>query len=185
MTNTQILNWIKTNNGPAIRQAIADTPNCIYTEDWLAAINMRETGIKIMTLLNGGLSVQSINEQMKGDYSERPGDKMPTFHGFGYWQIDVASFPDFVQSGDWKDPYKCCLKAISILDFNKAVLLFRFPGLAANQEMFEMEITASYNCGAGGESLEIHLQKDVDSRTFDNDYANSVFEYRTLYKALP
>jgi hypothetical protein len=185
MTNTQILSWIKTNLGQSIRKAIADTPGCIYTEDWLAAIAMRETGLKIMKLVEAGNTFPNINRLVKGDFSKRPGDPSEMFHGYGYWQIDIGSFPDFIQSNDWQDPYKCCLKAISILDTNKAYLLKKYPGLPLNNPIFEMELTASYNCGLGNEAIAIHKQEDVDARTFDNDYSNAVFEYRTLYKSLP
>jgi len=41
---------------------------------------------------------------MKGDYGKRPADAAKQYHGFGFWQIDIASFPSFISSGKWVDP---------------------------------------------------------------------------------
>jgi hypothetical protein len=86
MTELETLKWIKEHVSPFINQAIAEhkksNPDLIYTEDWLGAINMRETGQKIVKLLGQGFVVPGIWEVMKGDYSARPGEKEPRYHGY-------------------------------------------------------------------------------------------------------
>src|SRR5215210_2612007 len=37
-------------------------------------------------------------------------------HGYGLMQIDDRSYPDFIRSGDWKDPRKNIFKGAEVLD---------------------------------------------------------------------
>jgi hypothetical protein len=180
MTNQQIINWLKTNIGADVQRAIADTNEQLFTPEIMIGMAMRETGLKVMELLNEGHTVPEIYSLIKGDYSKRLTDKEPIYHGYGLWQIDIGSFPEFVKSGDWIEPYQCCLKALTILNANKHYLLTRFPGLAENSDSFLMEIIASYNTGAGSESKAIAAGSDVDSRTFNQDYSNSVLDFAAM-----
>jgi hypothetical protein len=171
MTNQQIIDWLKTNIGADVQRAIADTNEQLFTPEIMIGMAMRETGLLIMNLINAGLNPPGIWERIKGDYSQRPGETIKQFHGFGLWQIDKHSFPDFVNSGNWSDPYKCCKQAISILNNNRAYLQAKFGTVTVNQ------VIASYNCGEGNESRVIASQQDVDSRTFNHDYSKSVIEF--------
>lgn len=184
MTNTQILGWIRTNLGPVIRDVLAKakakTPDLLYTEDWLAAITCRETGGLIARYSNEPLS--DVSTLMRGDYSQRHGETEKSYHGFGFWQADIASFPAFVRSGDWKDPNKACFMAISILEGKRAYLQPHFPQLAG--EDLARAITAAYNCGEGNVAKVLKAGENIDSRTTGKDYSKEVWEFREIYNSL-
>lgn len=120
MTEREILLWYKTNLSTYIDKAIEDSGTDIYTQDWLAAMAMRETWILIPKNVNKPF--EEICKLMKGDYGQRKGETKPQYHGYGFWQMDTSSFPDFIKSGDWQDPYKTCMKAISILQAKRKVV---------------------------------------------------------------
>lgn len=183
MTNTDLIKWIKTNLGPAIQQALKDYPSVI-TESILGGMAMRETGLKVMELLKAGNTYPNLDILVKGDYGQRSTDTQKIYHGYGYWQIDIASFPDFIKSGDWADPYKCCIQALHILELNKAYLLKQFPMIDSNHEQFLRDLVASYNCGQGGEAIVIRHGEDVDARTFGHDYSKAVWGFKAIYESL-
>lgn len=184
MTNTQILSWIKKNLGPIMQEGIAaareKNPDLLYTEDWLGAICCRETGGLIARYPNASLS--GVSSVMRGDYSQRKGETEKSYHGFGFWQADIASFPAFVRSGDWKDPKKACSMAISILEGKQQYLQHRFPHLAGDD--LERAITAAYNCGEGNVGKQLTAGLDIDGRTAGHDYSKSVWEFRAIYRNL-
>lgn len=186
MTSTEILKWIKTNLSSYIIQAINDAkvknPSLLYTEDWLGAITCRETGDLIIRDVTKKLSVTEMAPLMKGDYSKRPGETTEQYHGFGFIQIDISSFPHFVNSGDWKDPYKCYEMAIDVLEDKRQYLQPHFPSLTGDS--LERAITAAYNSGEGNVGKCINAGIDVDSRTADHNYSKQVFEFRDIYKTL-
>jgi len=149
MTTNQILAWIKANLGPQIRQAIADSGYTTYTEDWIGAMTMQETGFLIAKLIGEGYSVPILFSHLKGDYSQRPGDAAVVPHGFGPIQIDLGSFPGFIASGDWQDPYKCYMQALKILEGDRLYLLHHYPfKQIQTDEDLAKATTAAYNCGA-------------------------------------
>lgn len=187
MTEIQVLQWIKTNVAPFIRQAISDSQkanlNLLYTEDWLAAICMRETGGKIAKKLGQGFTVPGIWVEMKGDYTQRHGEPAPKYHGFSLFQIDIASFPEWIKAGRWTDPYQSALKAISVLEGKRRYIQSQVHDLAG--EALERAITAAYNCGEGNTVKSLLAKRDVDSTTTEKNYSADVFRLRALYKALP
>lgn len=190
MTYTDELRWIKANLGPVIKQAIAvaliKTPKLLYTEDWLAAIACRETGELIAKRIAqsgnipSGKQLETIAPLIKGDYSQRPGEKENSYHGFGFWQADIASFPAFVRSGDWKDPGKACAMAIDILEGKRAFLQPHFPNLVG--DALERAITAAYNCGEGNVRAVLNEAHDIDIRTTGKNYSAQVWEFRKIYQ---
>ena len=187
MTDTQILQWIKSNLGSIIRQAINDSNGAStpYTEDWLAGIAMRETGELIARYAPQQPDVNIVSSLMRGDYSQRPGETEKQYHGFGFWQIDIHSFPDFIKSGNWKDPYKCCCQAIADLESARAYLTAHAPDeITSNQDLFNHYITAAYNCGSGNEMKVIELKEAVDNYTTGHDYSKAVFTYAGQYSIL-
>ena len=175
-----ILRWIKEFLGPSIVQSI---PGTIYTEDWLAAMAYRETGWKIGKYLNQKMTFEAICETMKGDYGQRPGETEKQYHGFGFWQIDIKIYPDFVKSGDWKNPFKCCCKAIEVLEEKRQSLVKNWV-FNGDQEIFLRSIIAAYNCGQGNVLKSLKEGKDVDERTHEHNYSKMVLQYRKLYNEL-
>lgn len=192
MTNIEILRWIKLNIGPIIAEKLAaaqlKNPDLLYTEDWLGAIVMRETGGLIAKRINQAGDVPSgkmlgvISPLMTGDYSQRPGETEKRYHGFGFFQADIGSFPAFVRSGDWKDPGKACAKAIDILEGKRVYLTHHYPALAGDD--LARATTAAYNCGEGNVGHVIDAKQDIDARTANHDYSKNVWEFREMYRNL-
>lgn len=186
MTEKQILAWIKTNLGPIIDKALAEArvtnPKLIYTTDWLAAMAMRETGFLIARYVAKGMKLDVISSLMKGDYSKREGEAEKSYHGFGYWQIDIASYPQYVKSGDWKDPYKTCVKAIQVLEEKRKYLEPKFPNVKGDS--LARAITAAYNCGQGNLAKVLQAGQDIDARTHQKNYSAEVWRYREIFNSL-
>ncbi len=176
MTEKATLEWIKVN------LALLMPVHPVYGEDWLAGMVMRETGILIMKWANRGISVPEIHLRMRGDYGQRKKDTKPIYHGFGYMQIDIDSYPAFVNSGDWQDPHKTFLKAIDVLDEKRDYLT---PKVGALQpEALNRAVTAAYNCGQGNVLKALTQMKDVDAFTYNHDYSKEVWRFRDIYKSL-
>lgn len=192
MTYTDELKWIKANLGPIIKQALAaalaKNPRLPYTEDWLAAIACRETGellakrIAQAGNIPSGKQLETIAPLMTGDYSQRPGETEKSYHGFGFWQADIASFPQFVKSGNWKDPAKACAMAIDILEGKRLFLEPHFPNVTG--DAIERAITAAYNCGEGNIRAVLNEGHDIDIRTTGKNYSAQVWEFRKIYQTL-
>lgn len=179
MNELQCLIWIKRNLSAVIAQALIDS-NSDYPESLLAGMAMRETGIIISKY--GKSEMLIVSALTKGDFTKRPKDKEKTYHGFSFWQIDIDSYPDFVKSGHWKDPYKACRKAIEVLDEKKKYILKKFP-LILPDTLLQATI-AAYNCGQGNVVKVIAAKKDIDSRTAHGNYSKSVLQYKTVYEGL-
>jgi hypothetical protein len=186
MTERDILLWINSNLGNAIDRSLIHArekfPDHLYTKDWLGAMAMRETGFLIARYVKDGAKPEVIHTLMRGDYGQRPDDKEKVYHGFGYWQIDIGSYPDFVKSGDWKDPFKTCRKAISVLEEKRLYLEPRFPNLQSDS--LHRAITAAYNCGQGNVAHVLTAGQDIDSRTYDKNYSAEVWRFRQIFNSL-
>jgi hypothetical protein len=177
----QMMKWIKENLGSIINQAIAGS---MYSEDWLAGICARETGFLFTREARNGRTFDEISPLMIGDFSKRKGDTEKVFHGFGFWQIDIGSFPDFVNSEKWKDPLATAKMAVSVLDGKKRFLLQKGWKEKLSPTMWERAITAAYNCGEGNVNKALTNNLDVDRFTFAKDYSKEVFRYRSVYSRL-
>jgi hypothetical protein len=186
MTERETIRWITTVLGPIVDRAIdfsrQKNPALLYTRDWLTGMCYRETGFLINRYVTQKLPVATIHTLMKGDYSQRQGETEKSYHGFGYWQIDIGSFPDFVKSGDWKDPYKTCVKAISVLEGKRIFLQKKLQGLV--DERLHRAITAAYNCGEGNVLKALTAGKDVDIYTHQDNYSAEVWRFREIAKLL-
>jgi hypothetical protein len=177
MNELDILKWIKKNLSPCIQEALkANNPDNFFTEEWLAAIACRETACLIHKDLDKNLTFSDMCLNMKGDFTNG------LYHGFSFWQIDIRSFPDFINSGDWKYPVKACKKAIEVL-YNKA----RYLSNQFNpdeEERFKRAVTASYNVGEKTVKKSIIQKEDVDTHTTGHNYSSEVFRMMEIYKGL-
>lgn len=186
MTEREILAWINLNLGSDISKAIIHAkekyPDHPYTIDWLAGMAIRETGFLIARYVKQGAKPDIIHTLMRGDYTQREGEHEKQYHGFGYWQIDIGSYPDFVKSGDWKDPFKTSVKAISVLEEKRLWLKDHIPDLPAT--LFDRAITAAYNCGQGNVKKVVDAGQDIDARTYDHNYSAEVWRFREIFKSL-
>lgn len=177
------MQWYKDNLSVMVIKAIEEKkkakPDLIYTPDWLIAMAYRETWTLVIKLIEAGAPFANITP--KGDFGQRKGETEKQFHGFGFWQIDIGSYPDFIKSGEWKDPYKCCLKAIDVLEEKRAALR---PYFALEDETFFRYITAAYNCGQGNAIKALKDKRGADYYTHEKNYSEMVWQYRGLYNSL-
>jgi hypothetical protein len=180
-TDKDMMQWIKDNLGNMINQAVAGSN---YTQDWLAGMAARETGFLFTRYANRGRSFDEISSLMLGDPIKRPGETAVVYHGFGYWQIDIGSFPDFINSGQWKDPLATAKMAVTVLDQKRAFLINKGWQQKLTPVMFERAVTAAYNCGQGNVDKALSSNNDVDYYTFSKDYSKEVFRYRSIYANL-
>lgn len=179
--DSKMMQWIKDNLSSSIKTAIAGS---IYTEDWLAGICARETGFLFVRYANQGMSFDEIAIRMIGDYSKRKNDAEKVYHGFGFWQIDIDSFPKFVNSGKWKNPLETAKMAVSVLNGKRDYLKSKGWDKKLQPLMFQRAITAAYNCGEGNVHKALSNGLDVDHYTYSKDYSKEVFRYRGLYAKL-
>lgn len=179
MTELQQISWIKTNLAAPINAAIEGT---MYTEDWLGGIAQRETGSLIALWKSRGTADADIAAQMRGDLSQREHEIKPLYHGFSFFQIDIGSYPDFVNSGAWKDPFAAAKKAVEVLETDRKYILSKIPMLPI--DTLARAITASYNCGCGSIVKVLANKADIDSRTTGHNYSAEVFRLRNLYKTI-
>jgi hypothetical protein len=110
----------------------------------LYAVGSRETHLK----------------NIKGDFSKRPGESSPRFHGFGVWQRDSDAFG--VDESYLKDVPKQARDAAKLLADN-----FR------SFKRWDAAI-AAYNCGPGGVSKALEAGHSVDHNTTGRDYSADV-----------
>lgn len=175
------MQWIKTNLSGQIARAIKGS---IYSEDWLAGMYARATGYKIIKSSNKGFSHKEVWLKMEGDWRKWTKDKEKKYHGFGFWQIDVDSYPDFVNSGGWTNPLKYCQKSVAVLNEKRDYLIVKGWNKKIDVLSFERAITAAYNCSQGNVNKALLYASDVDRYTFAQDYSKEVFRHRTLHKSL-
>ena len=183
MTQRQILLWIKENLSPLIKKAL-EQKEVIYTEDWLAGMIYREVGFLIGRYAAQNMKPEVIHTLMKGDYGQRDGETEKQYHGFGYPQIDIGSYPAFIKAGSWKDPYKSLLKMIDVLEEKRIYLASHLDFGTMDLHTIHRAITAAYNCGQGNVVKAINKGYDPDRYTHNSDYSKMVWEYREAYRNL-
>jgi hypothetical protein len=192
MTEKQTLLWIHTNLVPLMREAMKQSPQIAYPTDLLSAMTMRETGNLVQRYVQKGLKAHEMHPLMRGDYSQRRGEKEKSYHGYGYMQIDIASFPEFVKSGAWKDPIKTYIKAMSVLEGKRTYLKSKFPHLEGRDLLWAS--VAAYNCGEGNvrkvlngivKNKKGEVVTDVDWYTHGKDYSKEVARFMELYNSIP
>lgn len=188
MTERQIMTWYKQNLLPSVEKAIAwkkeKDPALLYTPDWLIAIAYRETWTLVVRYIQGKILLENVLTLVKGDYGRRDGELEKQYHGFGFWQIDIGSYPQFVKSGDWKDPFKCCCKAIDVLEEKRLFFQSKIDLNGYDVETYHRMITAAYNCGQRRVLEAIAEKKSIDHYTHERNYSQKVWEYRSLYNSL-
>jgi hypothetical protein len=177
MDEIAVLQWVKDNLGSYIEDAVKDT---MYDLAWIAAITVRETGQLIGARVKSGLSFNLICQTMQGDYTKRKNDAKLMYHGYGFTQIDIASFPAFIGSGDWQKPDKLYPFTIKVLESKRHYIINHFNDLT--HEELEHGITSAYNCGEGNVVKAIQNNQDPDQYTTGHNYAKDVMRLRDLFK---
>ncbi len=180
-SNKDVLEWLKVNISNTLKNVTSILQldkYCHITESWMAGIACRETGGLIVKYVNKGFKLNELLERMKGDYTNG------IYHGYSLFQIDVRSFPDFINSGDWKDLNLSAVKALQVLQGKNMILLKTSVFMSLSEEMKERAVTAAYNCGEGNVIAVLQKNEDIDSRTTGRDYSKKVFEFRKIYESL-
>lgn len=173
MTETKILQWIRLHLSNPIISAIRDTP---FTEDWLAAIACRETGIIIVK--QGPVPDWSL---FKGDYTQRPKETQKQYHGYGPWQTDTGSYPLWIKAGHWKEPYAAAMMAVDVLAAKRKYIISHTQ---LQGEVLDRANTAAYNGGEGNVIKVIGRGLDIDAYTANHNYSADVWRLRELYKTI-
>jgi len=195
MTERQMMYWIKNNISPIVRKAIAETNESYFTEADLCAICYREVFGLLHKLVPTNIKFDVLCSLMKGDYSQRENDTEKIYHGFSFWQIDVNTDPEFIKSGEWKNPLKACKKALEILNGKKKQFDKEYEG-----EQLQRIVFAAYNCGEGNvkrvlkkgfAGLIVDVNKNplpferfIDYFTAGRNYSWKVIEYKASYKSV-
>lgn len=145
--------------------------NTRYDLAWIIALVNRECGWKVNQLLAKGQNIKDILTNMRGDYIQGKG-----YQGYSPFQIDIKSYPDFINSGEWKDLEKSAQKCIDVLEEKrKSLENYGWTEEKLGLTLFNRAITASYNCGAGNVNKALKNGKDVDAYTFNHDYSKDIF----------
>jgi hypothetical protein len=135
------------------------------------------------------IAIGSRESNLDPRYLREAGDRG---NGFGLMQVDKRYFPQWVQSGKWKDARECILKGAEVLAmkrdaimerqgqrvivWNRAHTLFRkFVMPAFDEATLRQVYIASYNCG---DWASYHASKgnSIDQGTTGADYSADVCE---------
>jgi Transglycosylase SLT domain len=106
---------------------------------------------------------------IKGDFSQRPGESSPRYHGFGVWQRDSGTW--HVGESYLQDVRKQAKDAAELL--------------AANHRTFDQwdAAVAAYNCGPGNVRKAIDQGLSLDHFTTGRDYSADVLARRAYLVA--
>ena len=182
-TEKDILIWIHDNLGSEIRKLTDEKyKETLYTESLIAGLITRETGFLILRYANRGMNVNEIAARMKGDYGRRPGESSARYHGFGFVQIDIHSYPEFINSTPLEDYPAYLEKAILVLEEKrKSIERAGFTEESLGNEDFIRAILAAYNSGQGNVIRSLRRGRDVDTTTHQGDYSKDVMRLRYKY----
>lgn len=105
-------------------------------------------------------------QNVMGDFSRRPGESTPSFHGFGVWQRDSGQFG--VDESYLKDVRKQARDAADLL--------------VQNFKMFDdwAAAVAAYNCGPADVRRALDKGKSVDAFTTHGNYSADVLANREI-----
>jgi hypothetical protein len=177
MKERELLQLLLDNLKDYIEPVVKDTR---YDLAWIIALANRECGWKVAQQLNKGMSITDSLTNMKGDYISGKG-----YQGYSPFQIDIKSYPDFINSGDWKDLEKAAEKCINVLEEKrKSLVSYGWTEDKLGLTLFNRAITAAYNCGQGNVNKALKNGKDVDAYTFNHDYSKDIFRAISIVNEL-
>ncbi len=187
MTEREITYWIRDNLSSHIKKALevasVSHPKSKWEEKILAGIAQREVGFLIARYAPMKKPFDILCSLMKGDFTRREGEMERQYHGFSFWQLDINTHLAFIKSGEWKNPFKACYKAIQTLEEKKNWIEENIKDLKG----FTLERAAisAYNCGQINVRRALEAGNDIDARTFNHDYSKEVLRYSDIYQHLP
>jgi membrane-bound lytic murein transglycosylase MltF len=122
------------------------------------------------------LAIASRETNLNPKYQQQTGDGG---HGHSIMQIDDRSYPDFCNSGDWKDINLAIQKGASVLE-EKRKSIRAAKGIPVTDEV-RLAI-AAYNCGATRVINNFRSGRPIDSNTTDKDYSADVLSRAKYFK---
>lgn len=128
-----------------------------FAPETLIAIASRETAMR----------------NIKGDWRDG------RWHGFGLMQIDIGSFPEWIATGEWKDPKKSIRKGADVLSTKRAQVIAR---KVPPKDALPVAI-AAYN--AGVHAIDAYFKHgNPDRPTTGHDYSQDVLKRAEEFKKL-
>lgn len=143
------------------------------------------------------LAIASRETNLNPRYLEVPGDGG---NGFGLTQADKRSYPDFVESGDWKDAAKCFqFTARKIFNERDSIILRQAESCRArfrngeSREFIGANLTdaealrvaiAGYNCGLMTAYYHFSKGRSADTGTTQSNYSEDVLERAAIFQGL-
>lgn len=122
------------------------------------------------------IAISSRETNINPKYQHAKGDGG---HGHSIMQIDDRSFPDFCNSGDWKDPAKAIRMGARVLSY-KLQEVEKVKGIP---EADRLRIAiAGYNCGARRAADHYLNKRSPDASTTGKDYSQDVLERAAFFK---
>jgi len=95
--------------------------------------------------------------------------------GYGLMQIDYASFPEFIESGKWRDATENIRQGAEVL--RQKMRFFMLPSTDPSDprpltgDALMKAATAAYNTGEGNVLKSLKAKADIDRTTYTKDYS--------------
>ncbi|MBC1262360.1 lysozyme [Synechococcus sp. BSF8S] len=102
-----------------------------------------------------------------------PGGTGDNGHGRGLMQIDDGAFPDWIATGQWRDPETNIRFGCQVLAGNRR---FFEPKLSGAGSLLVRATVAGYNAGPGNVIAAIRAGRDPDFPTTGRDYSRDVLD---------
>ena len=170
MTETEILRHIRDAYGPFI---YASAERHGHHPEVVAGIMCRETQGGLSTLLD------KPGPEGRGDRDDKG-----VYHGHGLMQIDDRSFPEFVRSGNWRDPGKNIEFGCLVLAKKRHWLRIVIEREALRGIDLERAAIAAYNGGEGNVRRAIREGRDIDWYTAHRNYSRDVLRFAETYRGM-
>ncbi len=168
MTDQQIIKILLDALREYIEPVIKGTP---YKLSEIVGLVMREYGHKVARELKEGKDIKHILTNAKGDY------RNGRYHGFSPFQIDIGSFPEWINAGHWQSLMLSSAMCIKVLEEKRAYLKNRGWNKKLSIEKFRRSVFAAYNCGQGNVHKALSHGADPDRYTFNHDYSAEVMRF--------
>ena len=131
------------------------------------------------------MAIGSRETELNPYYLKHPGDyRDGMYHGYGLMQMDIGSYPDWINKGYWKDAHACILKGAEVLSGKRKEIQngqgkklkvgkHEYTGAKITGADLLRVAIAAYNCGAWA-YYNYSTGHDPDRFTTGKDYSKDV-----------
>lgn len=104
-------------------------------------------------------------------------------HGFGLWQADIESYPQWIKSGAWHDAGMCAMFGAKVLNdkLNEIKNKADKAGLEVDEETALRLAIAAYNHGSTGVFNDFKRGLDPDKGTTGHDYSADTLKREKVF----